>query len=158
MKRVLATGLGVILAAGLVMASPTATPDEVVTRHYAAEAAGDMVGNWKDWHPEATQEVTIKYGLGQPDDTFTISMADLDKPLDLKDLPEDAEDYVEKSREPRKIDIEDGPDGVTVVATQKINYAWRGYEGAMVQTDRFQMTTVLGQAKIRSLQTTLDYR
>lgn len=158
MKRVLATGFGIVLATGLAMATPSVSPEDVVARHYVAEEAGDMLGNWKDWHPEATQKITIKYGLGQPDDEFTITMSDLSKPLDIKDIPSTEKDYAERARDSREITVEDAEGEVTITASQKIHYTWRGYDGTMVQTDAFRMTTILGQPKIRSLTTTLDYR
>lgn len=161
MKRITATAIGLLLAAGLALAAPKSEPMDLAHRYFAATDEAGLANTWQDWHPDAVHAITIKYGMGQPDDQFSYKMADWETTPDWTDDPDYADamrGYTETFRKDPSFRTKQAPDGTVVTATTWVSYLWRGYLGQMKQTDRFLIVNHLGAPVIRSLTTTIDYR
>lgn len=162
MKRILATLTGVTLATGIALAATGDRPEDLVTRYYASTGEAGMAASWNDWHPEATHSITLKWGMGQPDDHFSYAMADWETLPDWQNDPEMVETlkgYIETHRSAPSITSEPVDEATTLVtAVARVDYTWFGHDGQTTQIDRFHVTAYLGALAIRSLDTTYDYR
>lgn len=161
MKRVIAFAAGLTVSAGIAMAEPQNDAKDMVNRYYAANDEASILAEWQDWHPEATHTVTIKYGMGQPDDTFSYALSDLEKLPALSEIPEVAEamkGYSETTRSEPNITVETEGDITTVTSVVNVDYVWDSYKGKSVETDVFKIEPLEGGQVIRSLSTTLDYQ
>ncbi|WP_299888106.1 hypothetical protein [uncultured Ruegeria sp.] len=161
MKRIFATLIGTILATGLVLASPSDEPKDLVARYLGASDEAAIAATWKDWHPKAVHSVTIKFGLGYPDEQFSYPVADWEMLSDWSQDPELADamqGYKETQRDAPTITSEITEGGTRVTATTRVGYIWGDATGTMVQTDRFFIISQAGRLAIRSLDTTFDYR
>ncbi len=161
MKPFQATCLGIVLSAGLALTAVAKIPQDLVQRYLAVQESGAADATWRDWHPEATHTITIKYGLGQPDDRFSYVIADyatLPDPATDPVLAEAMQGYQEIERSTPQITTAAHDDGTRVTATTQVSYTWQDFEGTMVQTDEFFILSYFGASVIRSLNTTFDYR
>ncbi|WP_424941227.1 hypothetical protein [Aliiroseovarius sp. S253] len=161
MKRITATAIGLVLAAGLALAAPKSEPMDLAQRYFAANDEAGLANSWQDWHPEAEHSITIKYGMGEPDDQFNYKTADWETTPDWGDDPEYAETmrgYTETFRKDPSFRTEETDEGTVITATTWVSYLWQRYRGQMKQTDRFLIVSHLGTPVIRSLTTTIDYR
>lgn len=161
MKRLFATLIGTVLAAGLAFANPASSPEDLATRYFAADDEAGIAASWKDWHPEAVHTVTIRYGLGTPDDQFSYSMADWESSVGSAQDPalvEAMRGYEETARTAPELSTKQSGDGIVVTAVTRVDYTWHSHAGQMTQTDRFTMDRQLGSLVIRGLETTYDYR
>lgn len=163
MKRLLATATGIGLAAGLAIAAPTDRAADLVARYYAATDETGISANWSDWHSEASHTLTIHWGAGQPDEHITYSVSDWENLPDWREDPAMAEafsDYAETGRSNPELTINDtrSVTGEIITAITRVDYSWQGYDGQMIQTDRFHILRKMGRPVIRTLTTTLDYR
>lgn len=160
-QKIFATLVGVGLAAGFAFAAPKDTPQNLVDRYFAATDEAGLIVSWQDWHPEATHEITIRYGAGMADDNFTYAMADWETMPDWQDDPavaEALEGYTETKRSAPEITTTTVGPSTLITAVTKVEYTWKRYKGQMTQTDAFTVTSGIGALSIRSLETTIDYR
>ncbi|MEP2715797.1 hypothetical protein [Pseudophaeobacter sp.] len=161
MKRITATAIGIVLAAGLAIASPQSTATDLVTRYYATTSEADLAATWGDWHPGATHHIEIKTGIKDGDFAFSYAMFDWENLPDWTAEPEIMEamkGYEETGRSDPNLTISAEGTDTIVTAQSKVAYVWDGYKGAMTQTDRFTIATTAGRAVIRDLTTLYDYR
>ncbi|WP_037311435.1 hypothetical protein [Ruegeria halocynthiae] len=161
MKPVQATLIGVVFAAALALTAQADSPEEIATRVVQAQNEQALAATWDDWHPAAEHKVTIKYGLGQKDDVFAYMVADyanLPDPTNDPQLSEALKGYEETGRSDPKITSKTTDGVLHLTAETRVAYTWQGYNGTMLQTDRFVFETQLGKPVIRSLDTTIDYR
>ncbi|WP_050604436.1 hypothetical protein [Ruegeria sp. 6PALISEP08] len=161
MKRIFATLIGTILATGLVLASPSDEPEDLAERYLNATDEAAIAATWKDWHPKAVHTVTIKFGLGQPDETFSYPVADWETLPDWHQDPtvvDAKQGYRETRRNAPTIASETTEGGTRVTATTRVEYIWGGTTGTLNQTDEFLIVSQAGRMTIRALDTTLDYR
>lgn len=160
MKRITATAIGVVLAAGLAIASPQSTATDLVQRYYATTTEADLAATWNDWHPDATHHIEVKTGMKDGDFAFSYAMSDWENLPDWTEDPEIMEamkGYEETSRSDPDLTISTNGSDTIVTAQSKVGYVWDGYKGKMSQTDRFTITKVAGRAVIRDLKTLYDY-
>ncbi|WP_298849192.1 hypothetical protein [uncultured Ruegeria sp.] len=161
MKRIFATFIGTILATGLVLASPSDEPKDLAARYLNATEEAAIAATWKDWHPKAVHTVTIKFGLGQPDEKFSYPVADWETLPDWHQDPTLADamqGYSETRREAPRISSEFTDGGTRVIAKTRVDYIWDDTTGTMNQTDSFFIVPQAGRLAIRALDTTFDYR
>ena len=161
MKRIFATLIGTILATGLVLASPSDEPKDLVARYLNATDGAAIAATWKDWHPKAVHTVTIKFGLGQQDEQFSYPVADWEALPDWYQDPTLAgamQGYRENRRDAPTISSKFTEGGTRVTATTRVDYIWGDTTGTMNQTDRFFIVSHAGRLAVRALDTTFDYR
>ena len=159
MKPVLATAFGCLLAAGLAYATPKSTPEDLVNRYFAANDVAGISASYGDWHPTARHQITVKYGLGQPDDVFSYAVSGaLNEDMNDPRLAEMMAGYEELSRKPAEITISTVDAAQIARAVTTVRYHWQGMEGDMVQTDTFRILPHFGRPAIHALDTVLDYR
>lgn len=89
MKRIAATLIGTALASGLALTAQPDSPEKLAARYFAATNEAGLAASWRDWHPDATQSITVKYGGTQPDYHITYAMRDWDQLPDWKSDPRD---------------------------------------------------------------------
>jgi hypothetical protein len=158
MKRIAATLLGIVLAAGLAVAAAPDTPEEIALR---ALTAGDEASGWRDWHPDATHRITVISGDGLPDYEASYRLADWKALPDWEDDPQMAklmQVYTETSRSAPELKIAKEGSGTIITAETRVGYTWGAIKGEMLQTDRFTLRTLAARPMILSLHTTYDYR
>ncbi len=161
MKRITATAIGIVLAAGLAFAAPTDTPEELVDRVLAASTGQEMAATWKSWHPEAEHTVRVRIGPGQPDWDFSYRLSDwknLPNWMDDPQVKEAMQGYKETARSAPETKVSIEEDKTIVTATTHVDYEWGASKDRMTQTDRFEIVKVLGHPVIRSLSTVFDYQ
>jgi hypothetical protein len=161
MNRFTATAIGIVLAAGLAIAAPQDTATDLVNRYYASATEADLLGTWKDWHPDAVHSIEVKTGMKDGDFSFSYAMADWENLPDWMEDPEIKEDmkgYDEISRTEPDLTISTEGTETIVTAVSKVSYVWDSYKGQMSHTDRFTIVTVAGRTVIRDLTTLYDYR
>ncbi|KIC35608.1 hypothetical protein [Leisingera sp. ANG-M7] len=159
MKRVTATAIGTFLAAGLAIAAPRGTPEDLVKRHYSAISV--PAAHWHDWHPEATHSIIVQLGTGAPDWKFSYSLSEWEvQPNWTEDprLMEAMQGYKETGRSEAVLEVTPEGSASVITARTQVSYVWGKYDGVMTQTDRFDITTLAGRPLIRSLTSTYDYR
>lgn len=161
MKRIYATFTGIALATGLAVSAPRDTPLDLANRYFAATNETTRAANWRDWHPDAEHRITIKYGMGQPDDHITYAVADWETLPDWRLDPAFAEamkGYTETTANAPKLSSETVGAATVITAKSRVNYTWGGRAGKMNRTDRFRVASHLGALVIHGLETTYDYR
>ncbi|WP_406644632.1 hypothetical protein QEZ52_12215 [Aliisedimentitalea scapharcae] len=159
MKRVTATAIGTLLAAGLAIAAPRDAPEDLVKRHYSA--TWESAANWQDWHPEATHSIAVQMGAGAPDWEFSYAVSEWESLPDWTADPkfmEAMQGYEETGRSEATLTVSAEGSTRVITAQTQVNYVWGTYQGVMTQTDRFDIVTHAGQSVIRSLSSTYDYR
>ncbi|WP_170350879.1 MULTISPECIES: hypothetical protein [Ruegeria] len=157
MKPIQATLIGVALASALVLTAQADAPEDIAARILQAQDEQSLLATWSDWHPDATHQIILKYGMGQPDDVFSYRVGD-DTDAEDPEIAKALEGYSETARSAPVISshTEDGVSHVTAVTD--VDYDWQGYSGRMRQTDNFVFAPYLGGTVIQSLTTTYDYR
>ncbi|WP_120631971.1 hypothetical protein [Ruegeria sp. EL01] len=161
MTRIFATLIGMTLAAGLVLANPSDEPMELAVRYLEATDETAIAATWKNWHPEAVHTVTIKYGLGLPDEQFSYPASDWETLPDWRQdttLKDAMQGYTEATRSASRLTSETDEDGTHVTAVTRVGYIWGDTPGTMIQTDKFFVVSQAGRLVIRALDTTFDYR
>lgn len=159
MTRLTATALGTLLAAGLAFAAPSSTPQDLVSRYYAA--GEDGAAGAQDWHPEAVHSITVKTGTGDPDWQLSYPLSDWETLPDWTEDPELQEamqGYRETSRSAPSMTASTDGQVTVVTAKTQVGYQWGSYQGTMTQTDRFEIVTLAGKPLIHALATVYDYR
>ncbi|WP_170763097.1 hypothetical protein [Ruegeria lacuscaerulensis] len=161
MTRIIATAIGVVLAAGLAIAAPTDNPEDLVNRVLAANSEQELAATWKSWHPDAVHTIKMQIGMGQPDWDLTYRLADWENQpnwMDDSQVKEAMIGYKELSRSEPKITVKTENGKTLITAKTSVDYEWADQKGRMAQTDRFEITKLLGRPVIRSLSTVYDYR
>jgi len=161
MKRITATAIGLVLAAGLAYATPTGKAEDLVDRYHTATTEAGISANWRDWHPDASHQVHVLTGLAGQDFSFSYAISEWETLPDWQNNPEVVEameGYSEVGRSERQQTLETQEGMAVITTTVKIQYDWDGYKGTMTETDRFEITTLAGRSVIRRLTSTYDYR
>ena len=161
MMRLFATLIGMILAAGLVLANPTDAPRDLAERYVEANNETAIAATWKDWHPEAVHTITVKYGSGLPEEQFSYRVVDWETLPDWQQDPKWADamqSYAETKRDAPMITSQIAQGGTDVTVVTRVGYKWGNSSGTMTQTDKFFIVSQAGRLAIRSLNTTFDYR
>ena len=161
MKRVTATAIGILFAAGLAFAAPKATPKDLVNRYYAAGSGTGEATSWQDWHPDAVHNIIVQTRMEEQDWNYSYRISDWETLPDWTENPEfrDAmQGYEETSRSAPKVTVAADEEATVATAKTQVSYIWENHKGVMAQTDRFEIVTLAGQSLIRSLTTTYDYR
>lgn len=161
--------IGAAFAASVVFAAPSQRAEELVKRFYIVADQDDITAiwrdlnpnNWQGWHPKAEIRMTVKYGFPYKDDEISVKVADWGKFPNLWNSLDDAaalDDYVEQSRGPRSQKVTPSGSGFRITTQRKVTYTWKGVQGQMLETDRFELETSDGQILIQRLHSTYDYR
>ncbi|OBY26679.1 hypothetical protein [Leisingera sp. JC1] len=159
MKSVTATAIGTFLSAGLAIAAPRDTPENLVKRQYSAISV--PAAHLQDWHPEATHSVFVQMGAGAPAWKFSYSLSEWEVQPDWTEDPrlmEAMHGYKETGRSEAVLEVTAEGNASVITARTQVNYVWGTFDGVMTQTDRFDITTLAGRHLIRSLTSKYDYR
>ncbi len=134
---------------------------EIVARYHGVENKADAIRASRDWLPSAKISAILKFGHGQPDDSYEFKLHSAGPAALWKSDPKYAKlsaGYVEKSRSKPTTKLEKVGKKWQSVTKYQVDYMAKGFTGKMQEVETITLIKRGPGLKISNVKILYDFR